>query len=441
MRLLPRSRMRVPALTAAGLAAGVLTASAGVLTAAPAQAAAIPSIVNLRSNVTSTVVQAGQVPSVDVALTTTAPAESVEVWVTGLTTLLLEEQKFRNLIFAPVNGERTEWRATLTDAQNFRLGVGTWNLGAGGVTYRDDNGAIRTRAQGFPTYNIQISGQTTLAASATPTSVAPGSRVTVSVSGSSVLRTGSAPLPDGSPLTLQAKTGGDWATVGNATTSGGRASTVVTPSATTEYRWTYAGAGNASAATSAGVTVRATGSTPTPTPTPTAPALSLSDGTLINLTSTGEVYVIAGGAPLYVSDFAAVGGFRSYTNVSQAEFDTLPKRPADGALVLSSSGEVFVFAGGAPIYLSSWDAIGGYRSDYTRVDNYALVNTAATGRLSHVSYHPVDGTVLRAGPNGQTYVVQGGVARPGAASGGTVIDPVAIARAGSGGQWNHLKAA
>ncbi|NHC15940.1 S8 family peptidase [Motilibacter sp. E257] len=178
----------------------------------------------------------------------------------------------------------------------------------------------------------------------------------------------------------------------------------------------------------------ATAPAPTPTPTP-----AYADGTLLNLTSTGEVYVIAGGAPVYVSTWDAVGGFRAYTDISQAAFDALPQKPADGTLVASSSGEVFVFAGGAPIYVTDFNAIGGFRS-YTRVDNYALVNTAATGRLSHVSYVPADGTVLKAGPNGQTYVVQGGVARAAAASGGTVVDPAAIARAGQASPYDHLRA-
>jgi hypothetical protein len=168
---------------------------------------------------------------------------------------------------------------------------------------------------------------------------------------------------------------------------------------------------------------------------------TLTEGMLVSVRETGEVYRIAGGAPIYVSNWDAVGGPQQTTGISQAELDSLSRYPADGTLVSNAAGEVYRFAGGAPIYVSSWGAIGGPQAT-TRVDAYSLDHTAGSGPLSHVRYYPADGTILRAGAAGAYYRVASGVPLWTALSGGAVvIDPAAISWAGAGGVWNHLKKA
>ncbi|MFJ5232419.1 CHAP domain-containing protein, partial [Kitasatospora sp. NPDC088391] len=61
----------------------------------------------------------------------------------------------------------------------------------------------------------------------------------------------------------------------------------------------------------------------------TPPPTGFADGTFVNVTETGQVYRIAGGAPIAVTDWNNVGGFQSYTTISQAQLNALPTVPAD----------------------------------------------------------------------------------------------------------------
>lgn len=177
------------------------------------------------------------------------------------------------------------------------------------------------------------------------------------------------------------------------------------------------------------------------------------DGTLLTATGSNEVYKIAGGAPVYVSTWAGVGGSAASVTVDQAaldragagaQFDHLRARPADGTLVRSGpTGAAYRFAGGAPLYLPP--AAIPARAALTVVDPAALGNTSDAVRWSHVSFRPTDGTFLRGGS--ATYRVAGGavlsitdcatVSATGCAS-AAQVDPADIANAGSSGVWNHL---
>ena len=164
----------------------------------------------------------------------------------------------------------------------------------------------------------------------------------------------------------------------------------------------------------------------------------------------GSVYRIAGGAPIYVSSFAHIGGDPGTAGVDLAaihnaggggRWSHLNWFPTDGTYVDIADGSVLRFAGGAPIPVSHWDNVGGYPhgTPVVRVDHVALSNAGRGGLWNHVSYHPADGTVLDA--NGTKYRVMSGVASPFSTStAGTRIDPVAIQRAGQPGLWSHLKA-
>jgi surface antigen len=160
------------------------------------------------------------------------------------------------------------------------------------------------------------------------------------------------------------------------------------------------------------------------------------DGTAINSVLTGTVYVIAGGAPIAVSSWDAIGGARPSVGVDQWDLDNLTnpaahlrKLPADGTLLNTIAGPVYVVAGGAPIFVSSWDAIGGQKPA-TTVDPWAINNIG--NAVVHLNAVPAEGTVLL--PGAEAYVVAGGAplfvhdwAAVGGARPGVIIDPWVLA--------------
>src|SRR5665213_58315 len=137
------------------------------------------------------------------------------------------------------------------------------------------------------------------------------------------------------------------------------------------------------------------------------------DGTLVASGATGMVYAMAGGAPLYVSNWAAIGGARSVTEIDQWDIDNasnpaahLNTMPADGTLVASgATGMVYEIAGGAPLYVSNWAAIGGARS-VTEIDQWDLDNI--TNEAAHMNAVPANGTLISSGATGMVYEMAGG---------------------------------
>jgi surface antigen len=174
------------------------------------------------------------------------------------------------------------------------------------------------------------------------------------------------------------------------------------------------------------------------------------DGTTI--ATSAYVFVVAGGAPVYVSNWAAIGGARPATVIDQAAVDTadgagpwshLRRFPTDGTFVRGIAGDVYRFAGGAPLYVSSWSVYGGVQAT-TLVDGAALVNGDGAAPWDHVHLVPADGTFLQE-PTGKVYRVAGGAAlwvSTWAPWGGVqptiFIDPAAVANAGATGAWSHL---
>ncbi len=178
------------------------------------------------------------------------------------------------------------------------------------------------------------------------------------------------------------------------------------------------------------------------------------DGTVLGGTGTGQVYRVTGGAPVYLSTFDAIGGPQATTWVDQAALDNagapgtwshLAARPVDGTTVMAwPNNEVYRFVGGAPIYVSTYDAIGGSRPLPT-IDIAAVDQAGGGSPWSHVSMRPADGSVVTGAQTGRVYVVRDG--RPVYVSdwaelGGprvtTVVDQVAVDRAGAPGSWRHL---
>jgi hypothetical protein len=178
------------------------------------------------------------------------------------------------------------------------------------------------------------------------------------------------------------------------------------------------------------------------------------DGTFVATSPRGEVYRIAGGAPLYVSNWAVYGGAQPTTTVDAGDIDNagagsvwnhLRTYPADGTFVATSPrGEVYRIAGGAPLYVSNWAVYGGAQPT-TTVDAGDIDNAGVGSVWNHLRTYPADGTFVLGVQSSKIYKVARGAARYvptwdiyGGQQPYTPVDQGDIDNAGAGGVWNHL---
>ena len=176
------------------------------------------------------------------------------------------------------------------------------------------------------------------------------------------------------------------------------------------------------------------------------------DGTFLS-SGGGYLFRVAGGAPLYVSSRAAVGGSTAPAIIVDpaairkagigGDWNHLRKRPADGTF-LAADSRVFRVAGGAPLIVTSWTPFGGVQP-YTRVDPRVIAYAGQGTVWDHLLFRPATGTFLRALPSGRVFQVISGrpIYVPSWASVGGVhptvsVNDATIDRAGRGGDWNHL---
>ncbi len=132
----------------------------------------------------------------------------------------------------------------------------------------------------------------------------------------------------------------------------------------------------------------------------------IGEGSFVQVAGHGEVFKIVGGAPLYVSSWNAVGGPQPVTAISQQQFDSLRPYPVDGTIVnTTNDGRVYEFVGGAPLYVSSWDAIGGPRSSIP-IDGWDVANPG--NPAAHVREYPADGSLIATTDDGMVYEIVGG---------------------------------
>ncbi|HUA06777.1 MAG TPA: DUF1906 domain-containing protein [Solirubrobacteraceae bacterium] len=132
-------------------------------------------------------------------------------------------------------------------------------------------------------------------------------------------------------------------------------------------------------------------------------AVLFPNGTFVQVSGSTDFYEIAGGAPLWVSDWSDVGGAQPYTVITQQEFDQLNPVPADGTLVETSTGLMYLIAGGAPMFVSSLAQFGNPQPFV--VDAWDIAN--AGNPLSHLNAVPSNGTFLTT-TTGLSYRVAGG---------------------------------
>ncbi|RLK60180.1 hypothetical protein [Actinokineospora cianjurensis] len=180
--------------------------------------------------------------------------------------------------------------------------------------------------------------------------------------------------------------------------------------------------------------------------TATTTTQPLPDGTFIRDVGEGSVYRIAGGAPIYVSAWAAFGGQQPYVDISHAQLLTLPEYPTDGTFIRgTATGYVYRIAGGAPVYVSTWTAFGGPQPT-TDVDQVAIQNAGRGGKWNHIRYNPADQTFVRGTATGQVYTFAGGApiyvsnwAAVGGERPAVNVDQAALDNAGSGGPYDHVR--
>jgi surface antigen len=107
----------------------------------------------------------------------------------------------------------------------------------------------------------------------------------------------------------------------------------------------------------------------------------------------GAVYRMAGSAPIYVSSWSAFGGPQPTTTLTDQQWASLPQFPADGTFITGAQrGEVYRIAGGAPVYVSTWSAFGGQQPTMS-IDVAAIDNAGGGGVWNHLNYRPADGTL------------------------------------------------
>jgi hypothetical protein len=108
--------------------------------------------------------------------------------------------------------------------------------------------------------------------------------------------------------------------------------------------------------------------------------------------------------------------------------------------VVAASGYFYLIAGGAPIYISNWNNIGGQQSG-VHISPSAIANADQPAPWNHLHQQPVDGTLIRGYTTGNQYQTLGGAPYATTADGAyTDVDQNAIDNAGQPGVWSHLAA-
>jgi GH25 family lysozyme M1 (1,4-beta-N-acetylmuramidase) len=142
--------------------------------------------------------------------------------------------------------------------------------------------------------------------------------------------------------------------------------------------------------------------------TGTATSTQYPNGTLVQLAGTPQVYVVAGRAPLYLSTWSGYPGAHHVRVLSSGQFYSLRSSPVDGTFLNSTqTGQVYQVIGQAPVYVMSW-APWHRTMPYANISQSTLDNAGAAGVWSHLRARPQDGTFLNSFETGAVYRIVGG---------------------------------
>jgi len=124
--------------------------------------------------------------------------------------------------------------------------------------------------------------------------------------------------------------------------------------------------------------------------------LYFADGFVQRRSGGAAIYIVAGGFPFFVSNWANLqGGARPYCDVTYEQQMLMPKVPDDGTNVRNLAGTVYCYAGGCAFGVYNWTNVGGYQPS-TPIDGTAIDFAA----------RPKDGTFVET-LNGTAYVYAG----------------------------------
>lgn len=132
---------------------------------------------------------------------------------------------------------------------------------------------------------------------------------------------------------------------------------------------------------------------------------TLADGTFVHATDSGHVFRMAGGVPIYISSWAPFGGPKSTVATTQAAVNGLGLPRNNTFIVGAETGQVYRIAGGAPIYIADWTPFGGAQPTVS-VSQWSIDN--AGNPLSHLATVPGDGTFVHGVETGRVYRIAGG---------------------------------
>ena len=175
------------------------------------------------------------------------------------------------------------------------------------------------------------------------------------------------------------------------------------------------------------------------------PAPVVRDGDFVRRTGDPAVYRVAGGAPLYVHSWAVFGGPQPVKVISNAQFAALRTLPADGTFITATgTGEVYRVVYGTPVYVARWSHFGGIHQSVL-VDAAAITDAGQGGYWSHLRAMVPDGSFIVSTGTNEVFKIAGGApiyVSSWAAVGGPkiaqLVDQDSITRAGHAGPWSHL---
>lgn len=143
-------------------------------------------------------------------------------------------------------------------------------------------------------------------------------------------------------------------------------------------------------------------------------ATSFADGAYVS--HGGNVYRMAGGAPLFVATWTDWGK-KPVGLASNAQWAALRVTPADGTfLTTKTTKKIYRIVGGAPVYISSWDVVGGKQANV--LVNDAVIDNAGApsgNPYRHLKFYPAKTSYVVASPSNTVYQIVDGTAEPVAA--------------------------
>jgi hypothetical protein len=129
------------------------------------------------------------------------------------------------------------------------------------------------------------------------------------------------------------------------------------------------------------------------------------DGTFVQVAGSDAIYRIAGGAPLFVSSFDPFGGPQPIAVLTAQQFASLNHVPADRTFLMTPDGTAYRVAGGSPILVGSWSLFGGVRPSVL-IDQWNIDNISDP--LAHLYAKPADGTIVEGLPSHRFWGFSGG---------------------------------